>query len=123
MIAILASLLMVYGNVRIRQHEQYREGVAGEQAGSFMKGLTGYESAIRMYTPFSSTVERSAQRIWAMAEDAEKRNNPPQALAAYRSLRSAFYATRWLAQPGGRWIERCDRKIAVLVPLAERSAP
>jgi hypothetical protein len=79
--------------------------------------LTGYESAIRMYLPFSSRVELSAQRIWDLAETAERTGDTERALDAYRSLRSAFYGVRWLRQPGQLWISRCDVKIAALVPL------
>jgi hypothetical protein len=117
LLMILLASCLLWANVWQRQQAQYREGRAGEQRGDFMVALTGYESAIRMYLPFSATVERSAQRIWALGEAAEQRRASEQALIAYRSLRSAFYATRWLAQPGQDWINRCDTKIATLAPL------
>lgn len=117
LIAILCSLLFLVANVHYRQKVQFFEGEQGEKAGSFIVALTGYESAIRMYLPFSSRVELSAQRIWKLGEIAERKGDIEQALAAYRSLRSAFYAVRWLRQPGEAWISRCDTKIAVLVAL------
>jgi len=117
LLMILLASCLLWANVRQRQQAQYQEGRAGEQRGDFMVALTGYESAIRMYLPFSATVERSAQRIWGLAEAAEQRRDIEQALVAYRSLRSAFYATRWLIQPGKVWIARCDAKIAALAPL------
>ena len=120
LIVMLVSLLIISANVRKRQQTQYQEGLAGERAGSFMKALTGYESAIRMYLPFSPTVERSAERIWYMGETAEKNHDAEQALIAYRSLRSAFYAVRWIKQPGKTWISRCDSKIAALVALRKK---
>lgn len=116
MTGLMITLCLICANVWQRQQSQYREGVAGEQRNDFMVALTGYESAIRMYLPWSPTVERSAQRIWALGQAAEKRHNPEQALIAYRSLRSALYATRWLMQPGQDWISRCDSRIAALVP-------
>ncbi len=118
--ALLLSLAMLTVNVHQRQKTQYLEGVRGEKAGDFMVALTGYESAIRMYLPFSSRVEASATRIWALGEAAERRGDIDQALAAYRSLRSAFYGTRWLQQPGADWISRCDKKIAALVLLRKK---
>ena len=117
LITLLLSLLLLVVNVNQRQKTQYLEGVKGEKTGNFMVALTGYESAIRMYLPFSSRVETSAARIWTLGEAAERRGDIDQALAAYRSLRSAFYGTRWLRQPGADWISRCDKKIAELVPL------
>jgi hypothetical protein len=121
--ALLLSLILLAVNVNHRQKSQYLEGVKGEKAGDFMVALTGYESAIRMYLPFSDRVEASASRIWALGEAAECRGDIDQALAAYRSLRSAFYGTRWLQQPGADWISRCDRKIAALAPLRKGNQP
>jgi hypothetical protein len=117
LIAMLCSLIFLVVNVNYRQKVQFLEGEQGEKAGNFMVALTGYESAIRMYLPFSSRVERAAQQIWKLGEAAERKGNSEQALAAYRSLRSAFYAVRWLRQPGKAWIQRCDTKIAVLAAL------
>ncbi|SJZ34931.1 hypothetical protein SAMN02745119_00155 [Trichlorobacter thiogenes] len=121
--ALLLSMLLLIANVNHRQKTQYLEGVKGEKAGDFMVALTGYESAIRMYLPFSSRIEASATRIWALGEAAERRGDIDQALAAYRSLRSAFYGTRWLRQPGADWISRCDKKIAALVPIRKGNQP
>ena len=123
LIALLLSLVMLTINVNYRQKTQYLEGVKGENTGDFMVALTGYESAIRMYLPFSSRIEASATRIWALGEAAERRGDIDQALAAYRSLRSAFYGTRWLQQPGADWISRCDTKIAALVPIRKGNQP
>lgn len=121
--AMLLCLLMLIANVNYRQKMQYLEGVQGEKAANFMVALTGYESAIRMYLPFSSRIEASATRIWALGEAAEQRGETDQALAAYRSLRSAFYGTSWLRQPGADWISRCDKKIAALTQFKKGQKP
>jgi len=117
LIALLSGMIILTVNIHHRQKNQYLEGLQGEKAGNFMVALTGFESAIRMYLPFSSRVELSAQRIWSLAEAAERKGATDQALATYRSLRSAFYSVRWLRQPGADWIRRCDTKIAVLSAL------
>jgi len=114
-IAILISLLLLIANVYYRQQIQFRQGEAGRIKGDFMVALTGYESAIRMYLPFSDNVSLAARRIWELGENAEKKGRTDQALAAYRSLRSSYYAGRWLRQPGKEWIERCDLKISALM--------
>lgn len=116
-------LLLLVANVWWRQKVQFDQGEAGLRTGNFMVALTGYESAIRMYLPFSSRVERSAQQIWQLAETAERAGDTDRALLAYRSLRSAFYAVRWLRQPGEAWIRRCDLKIAELAPLRKGQQP
>jgi hypothetical protein len=58
-----------------------------------------------------------------LGEAAERRGDLDQALAAYRTLRSAFYGTRWLQQPGADWISRCNKKIAALVPMRKGNQP
>jgi hypothetical protein len=114
---LLLALILLTALVNWRQKIQFQEGEIGNRDGNFIVALTGYESAIRMYLPFSSRVELAAQRIWDLAEAAERKGDTERALAAYRSLRSAFYGVRWLRQPGQLWISRCDVKIAALVPL------
>lgn len=114
---ILLMLLVVIANVRWRQQVQFKAGERGALAGDFMVALTGYESAVRMYLPFSEIVETASERIWAMGETAEKKGDIERALIAYRSLRSALYGVGWLQQPGKEWIGRCDLKIAALTPL------
>ena len=120
-VAVLLSMTLLTVNVRHRQKAEYLAGEEGEKNGNFMVALTGYESAIRMYLPFSSRVELSAQRIWNLAEAAERKGDTERALAGFRSLRSAWYAVRWLTQPGQAWITRCDTKIAVLAALRKGS--
>lgn len=121
--AVVLALLALIANVNHRQKIQFQEGETGSRNGNFMVALTGYESAIRMYLPFSAQVETAASRIWTLAETAERRGDTDHALAAYRSLRSAFYAAGWLRQPGKDWISRCDQKIAALVPLRKGQQP
>jgi len=123
LIALLLGLCLLWADVWYRQQTQFREGRAGEQRGDFMVALTGYESAIRMYLPSSPTLQQAALRIWELGEAAERRHDTERALIAYRTLRSAFYATRWLRQPGEDWIRRCDAKIASLAPLHKGNLP
>ncbi len=117
LISLLASSILLVANINYRQKVQFLAGAEGEKNGNFIVALTSYESAIRMYLPFSSRVELSAQRIWNLAEIAERKGDTERALAACRSLRSAFYAVRWVTQPGQNWISRCNTKIAVLAAL------
>jgi len=70
-----------------------------------------------MYIPFNSTIEKSAERLWEMTEANEKQGDIQRALIACRALRSSFYSAAWLTVPGQKWIERCDKKIATLVPM------
>lgn len=114
-IAVIAVALL-WGNTLARQREQFSRGEEARARGDLVAAIAGYEAAIHMYTPWSALVETSAARLWAMGEEFERQGDTVRALIAYRSLRSSFYAVRGLAAPGTKWIERCDARIAKLVP-------
>ena len=115
----LIALLLVWGDTSWRQWRQLSKGERAQAAGDAIGAIAGYESAIHMYTPASPLVERAAGKLWSLGEELERRGDRERALFAYRSLRSSFYAVRWLAHPGTKWIERCDGKIAGLVPTGK----
>ena len=112
-IAVVA-LLMIGGNTGYRQWSQYQKGEKALASGDAISAIAGYESAIHMYIPGSPLVGRSAERLWYMGETFERQGDAERALIAYRSLRSAFYSTRGIGQPGSAWIEKCDARIAPL---------
>ena len=116
-IAVIAliSLVLLAVNTQYRQWSQLSKGEAAEKSGDSIQAMAGYESAIHLYTPFSPLVTRAAERLWRMAEAAEKRGDKERALITYRALRSSFYSTRWLLQPGEEWIRKCDERIATLI--------
>lgn len=113
-IAVIAVLL-IWGNTWHRQRTQFQRGEAALNAGDYITAIAGYESAIHMYTPGSSLVERAAKQLWTIGQASERAGDPTRALIAYRSLRSSFYAVRGLRTPGMGWIAMCDDKIALLV--------
>lgn len=116
-IICLLSLLLFLAGTWWRMQSQFQAGEAAFTKGDFTGALAGYESAIHMYIPSHPTIEKAARKLWLLGEISERQGDVNRALIAYRALRSAFYADRWLAQPGKDWIGRCDQKIAALVPL------
>lgn len=113
---ILISLLMFLAGTWWRMNSQYAQGEAAFSRGDFAGAVAGYESALHMYIPFHPTIEKAAERLWQIGEANERFGDVERAMIAYRSLRSSFYADRWLATPGTDWIERCDKRIAALIP-------
>ena len=111
----LISIVLIWGNALYRQHVQFDKGERGAAAGDFLAAVSGYESAIHMYTPLSPLVERAAQRLWDLGEIAAQRGDRQRALIAFRSLRSSFYAVAGLYSPGQGWIKRCDARIAQIL--------
>ena len=116
-IIVMLSLLLFLAATLWRMQSQFRLGEEAFAKGDFIGALAAYESAIHMYIPFHPTIEKAAQKLWQLGEIAERQGDVDRALITYRALRSAFYADRWLVQPGQDWILRCDRKISGLVPL------
>ncbi|MBC7961937.1 MAG: hypothetical protein H7Y05_03215 [Steroidobacteraceae bacterium] len=116
-IIIFICLLMFLAGTWWRMDSQFKLGEEALRRGDFPGAVAGFESAIHMYIPFHPTVEKAAQQLWRIAEGNERLGDVNRALIAYRSLRSSFYADHWLVTPGEEWIERCDKKIAALVPL------
>jgi tetratricopeptide (TPR) repeat protein len=113
----LISLLLFLAGTWWRMSSQFNLGEAAFRKGDFSGAVAGYESALHMYIPFHPTIEKAAEKLWAVGETNERLGDVNRALIAYRSLRSSFYADHWLVTPGTSWIERCDKKIAALVPL------
>jgi tetratricopeptide (TPR) repeat protein len=114
-VIILVSLLMLSASTWWRMSSQYNRGEAALRSGDFAASIAGFESALHMYIPFHPTIEKAAERLWQIGETNERLGDVNRALIAYRSLRSSFYADHWLVTPGVAWIEKCDRKIAVLI--------
>lgn len=115
LVIAIIMLFMIWGNTWWRQRTQFNKGEKALAERNYIAALAGYEAAIHMYTPGSSLVEKSAQRLWDMGNSLEQAANPNQALVAYRALRSAFYSTHGLIRPGEEWIARCDARIAEIL--------
>lgn len=115
LVIAIIMLVMIWGNTWWRQRTQFNKGERALAEGNYIAALAGYEAAIHMYTPFSSRVEQSAQRLWELGEEAERSGDLQKALVAYRALRSSFYSTHGLLRPGEEWIARCDARIAEIL--------
>ncbi|MDD2539900.1 MAG: hypothetical protein PHH28_02510 [Desulfuromonadaceae bacterium] len=116
-IIIFFSLLILYASVWWRMNSQFSHGEAALRRGDFPGAIAGFESALHMYIPFNPVIEKAAEQLWYIGETNERLGDINRALIAYRSLRSSFYADHWLVTPGKAWIEKCDKKIAALIPL------
>ncbi len=116
-VIFLISLLLIIAGTWWRMNSQFNLGEQAFRKGDFTGAVAGYESALHMYIPRHPTIEKAAERLWQVGEINERLGDVNRALIAYRSLRSSFYAAHWLVTPGMTWIEKCDKKIAALIPL------
>lgn len=113
-VTAVVCLVLIWGETYWRQRAQFAKGESALARMDYIAAIDGYAASIHMYTPGSSLVRKSAERIWAMGEICERIGDYDRALIAYRTLRSSFYAAQGLYTPGKEWISRCDGKIAKL---------
>jgi hypothetical protein len=112
MLAAVIAMGLIWGHTLCRQHEQFSLAEEARARGDVIAALAGYESAIRMYTPYSPMVERAAAGLWSLGEDSLRNGDGKIAVIAFTSIRCSFHAIRGLTSPGKDWIARCDRKLA-----------
>lgn len=110
-------IVMIWGRAYYFQQKFYREGEKALKEHNYKDAMTGYEWAIRMYTPFSGKVKDSCQKLWLIAEEYEKRGRLNWALITYRSLRSSIYAIRSFYTPYEEWIPRTDARIRRILEI------
>lgn len=121
-ITLAIMIAMIWGRTYYSQWKQFDIGEEAFKKGNMRDAITGYESAIHMYTPGSGMVKTSIERLWQIGEIFERQNQNDWALLAYRSLRSSLYAVRSFYTPYPEWIERCNRKIAQILAVKEGPA-
>jgi len=116
----LILMAMIWGRTYYSQQKHYAEGEKALKERNYKDAMTGYEWTIRMYTPFSSKVKDSCQKIWDIGQEYERRGQTDWALIAYRGLRSSIYAIRSAYTPHGEWIPRTDHRIRQLEALEKQ---
>lgn len=116
-IIFVIMIVMVWGRAFYSQRKFYYDGEKALKEHNYKDAVTGYEWAIRMYTPFSGKVKDSCEKLWEIANEYERRGKLDWALITYRSLRSSIYAIQSLYTPYEEWIPRTDRKIESILAL------
>jgi hypothetical protein len=113
-LAVLLGLLFFIGKVSYSSRSEYQQGEEAWARGDWKKAIRHYDRAIHWYTPFSSTVPKSIQRLWEIGQQREQEGDERAALEAYWSLRSGLYGARSFYVPQAEWIERANERIAAL---------
>ncbi|HOP40264.1 MAG TPA: hypothetical protein PLI53_04405 [Geobacteraceae bacterium] len=122
MLISVGAVVLFWGNTLSRQQTQFTKGEQALARGNEIDAISGFSSAIHLYTPGSSLTNAAADRLWALGERLERGGDTERSLIAYRSLRSACYAIRGLTSPCSGWIARCDEKLAKLADGTMSSA-
>jgi hypothetical protein len=95
------------------------QGEAHFTANQYIKAITFFDRSIHWYTPFNPYVRKSAERLWEISKDAQKRGDIRLALIATRTIRRGFIAERSFYTPGRDWIEKCDLRIYDLLKIEQ----
>ncbi len=119
-VVALIMFLMVWGRAYYSQQKFYFEGEAALKVKNYKDAVTGYEWAVRMYTPFSGKVSDACKKLWYIGNEYEKRGQLDWALITYRSLRSSIYAIESLYAPYAEWIPKTDEKIKKILAIEKR---
>ena len=64
---------MIWGRTYYSQWKQFNIGEEAFKKIDLRSAISGYDSAIHMYTPGSGMVKRSIDRLWQIGEMFEKR--------------------------------------------------
>ncbi len=116
LLALVAILLTaVWIRVFFGSMQAYEKGEIHLKAVEYIKAITFFDRSIHWYAPFNPYVHKSAERLWEISRNAEKRGDIRLALIAARTLRRGFVAARSFYIPDRNWIERCDLRIHELV--------
>jgi hypothetical protein len=112
---IVMGFLVLWARTFYGSMKAHDQGEIFFNQSEYVRAVTFFDRAIRWYAPFNPFVHKSAERLWQISLEAERRGDTRLALIAARTLQQGFYAARSVYVPGRRWIERCDDRIEKLV--------
>ena len=121
LLAIAVFLFMTWLRCFYGSMEAYNTGEKMLKQKQLIRAITYFDRSIHWYTPWNPYVEKSAERLWEIGEQAQKEGDLTMALIAFRTIRGGFYAASHFVIPGGKWIEKCESKIDQLVRMQEKT--
>lgn len=112
-----------------------RDARALEARQEWTEAASRYGDAIRMYLPGLPVGAKASEALLGLAERARSAGDRDQERFVLEELRSAWLATRSTWQPGRRWVDAAEERLATLMledprgnwpdrslPAAERAA-
>lgn len=120
LLLVALGLFIVWCRAFYGSMKDYQKGEALLKEEQYVRAVTFFDRSIHWYTPFNPYVRKSAERLWAIGEQAEKEGDIRLALISFRTIRSGFYAASHLKTPGMTWIKKSEEKIKALVGTGGR---
>ena len=81
----------------------------------YIKAITFFDRSMHWYIPFNPYIDKSAESLWEISEQAEQINDERLHLFAIETIKNSFYSSRSFYTPGTEWIKRCDDKIQNII--------
>ncbi|MFC1838817.1 hypothetical protein ACFL1N_04495 [Thermodesulfobacteriota bacterium] len=111
---IVIGLILIWGRAFYGSISDYHKAETYNNSNQIIRAINFYDRSIHWYVPFNIYIQKSAERLWEIGEEAEEKDDIKLALIAFRTIRRGFYASRSIYQPGSEWIKRCDARIDYL---------
>ncbi|MFC1852887.1 hypothetical protein ACFL27_22030 [candidate division CSSED10-310 bacterium] len=114
---IIIVMGLIWGNTYYRQVKYFKKAENLRSQKKILESIAFYEAAIRMYTPWSSKVQKSIENIWHIGENYQKSNSIEHALIAFRSLKTSLYAIRSFYSPFRLYRDKAEEKVSLLMEI------
>jgi hypothetical protein len=123
LLVILAIVLAGLGALAIRVVIEGRgalaDGDAALASGNSAEAIRAFEASARWYLPLAPHVDEAYDRLRGLTRS----EDPGVAVTAWRAIRSAARATRWLVTPHAEDLEAADVELAKLAARDLLAAP
>jgi len=93
----------------------FKEGEEYFNDQQYIKAITFFDRSMHWYAPFNPYIDKSAESLWEISEQAEQINDERLHLFAIETIKNSFYSSRSFYTPGTEWIKRCDDKIQNII--------
>jgi len=120
---ILLMLTAVWVRAFVGSMNDFNKGEELLAEKQYVKAITFFDRAMHWYAFFNPYVEKSAEYLWEISDNAEKINDHKLAIIALETIRNSFYGTRSFCDPGLEWINECDKRILEIVGNSDESKP
>lgn len=77
----------------------------------YIRAITFFDRSMHWYTPVNPYIERAAEYLWKISNQADQINDVKLSLIALESIRNSFYSSRSFYSTGTEWIEKSERRI------------
>lgn len=112
-------LVIIWARAFYGSMNSFEQAEALLSKGEYVRAISYYDRSLHWYAPFNPFVDKSAEMLWKISEQAQKDGDIRLAMIAVKTLRRGFVAARSFYVPGKVWVERCDDRVQALLMLQQ----